>query len=109
MIVFKNSEENPAASAGFSFKLKKPMATFEMTGFVQLESKHKNIKYKADFVEHIKQFGWEHQPLTHQTDYLIYSRTGTSKWNRAQSIGVKCMTYIEVLEMLEGIELWKMI
>lgn len=79
-----------------------PYVTFKMTGNAKI--KNSPIKYKADFVEHIKRFNWHHTNLNYNTNVLIYSSVITEKYIKAQQMGIKCMTYEEVLKQLEFIE-----
>jgi len=83
------------------------MITFEMTGFVELSTKGRNIRYKEDFVNYVKQFGWVHTKLTKNTTYLLYSKTNTSKYNTAKRYGVKTITYNEALNMIERNAIWE--
>ncbi len=65
--------------------------TFEMTG----SPKDFGYKTKEDFINKVKQMGWEHTNLNKDTDYLVCDdlNSNSSKIQKAKKLGVKIVTY----------------
>lgn len=74
---------------------------FEMTG-----SPKPFFKTKEDFVQALKDFGWEHSKMTKKNNvcqvlFCEDKNSGSAKLNLAAVLGVEVITYEEIVDMFD--------